>query len=487
MALFALPLPLLAAVFDVRDFGATGDARTPDTAAIQAAIDAANREGGGLVVVPEGAYATGPIELRSNVTLRITRSAVLKAIPPDQHAYPLLALREWKENTAFQLTGAGALSPPQAGGLIYARRQRNIAVEGDGVIDGNGLAFPLDKVRPSVLLFVECEDVRVEGVTTQASAFWTQHYVQSKRILINGVTVLSHLPNWNNDGIDLVECHEVRLTNSTIVADDDAIVFKSSLTSGHGTKDIVVENCVIYGRKSAVKIGTESFGDFDNISIRNLVCYGTRGINLFSVDGGQIKNFTVENVVLRDAYAALLLHVGDRMNFAPKNSPKPPVGSISDITIRNLDATFSVKSFGDILKEHGIVLAGPVYDQAMPVAENFISGQSDSPIGNVLLQNIILRGFPGGGTKSDLEKVVPMNSDHYPLHGMFGKLPAWAFYLRHARNITIENLVLDAPTAEERPALLADDVENLNVSVSEKTAPNFSVIERKRFSGENRR
>lgn len=468
-----------AEVIDIRTHGAVADGHTSNTVAIQAAIDAASRAGGGVVVVPQGVFLTGSIELRSHVTLRIEEGALLQGMGPVEGAYPVHPVTPSPRLGLAAAFAAGA-SPPQAAALIFARGQRNIAVEGSGTIDGNGEAFPVSGIRPSILCFIQCEDVRVEGVTTRSSAFWTQHYVQCTRVRIDRVTVHSHLPDRNNDGIDLVECHQVRLTDSTIIADDDAICLKSNLSPGHGTRDIVVENCTVYGRKSAFKIGTESLGPFENITVRNLTAYGTRGVNLYSVDGAQIRNVLIENVVIRDGYAAILVHVGDRLLFGLDEvaGPRSP-GGISNVTIRNLDATMAAKSFRDILATHGITLFGAVHEQAMPVSENFISGLRDHQVSNVILENITLRGLRGGGTPADLIDPVPENSSRYPLHGMFGRLPAWALYVRNANNLVIDNLVVEATAPDARPALLCDGVERLRLGFAVNTGGEFTTIERK--------
>ncbi len=466
-----------AGAIDVREHGAIGDGRTINTAAIQAAIDRAHRQGGGVVRLADGVFVSASLHLRSGVTLQVDEGAELRGAGPGEGRYPAHT-----PSGGPRPSDLGGTAPAQVAGLILARGQRNIAVQGRGVIDGNGLAFSMKEVRPNVLCFIECEDVRVRDITTRSSASWTQNYIQCKQVEIVRTRVESHLPDRNNDGIDFVECHDVRLLDSTIIADDDAIVVKSNLTADRGSRNILVENCTVYGRKSAFKIGTETFGPFENITVRNLTAYGTRGINLYSVDGAQVRNVLVENVTIHDGYAALLMHVGDRRLFRQSDaSGAPEPGGMENIVVRNLHATLAERSFKELLEGHGIALHGPAHEKPMAIAENFISGLRGHPIVNVRLENITLLNLPGGGAPEDVVERVPENSDHYPLQGMFGRLPAWALYLRNVRNIGIENLVLQERTPDARPAVLADGVSELSVRAAGARGERIEIRERQGF------
>jgi polygalacturonase len=365
--------------FDIRDHGAIGDGSTLNTRPIQEAIDKAHAAGGGTVIIDDGIYISGSVRLLSNVTLHLGPTGVLKACGPSEEAYPSHALlkknpREGKVRPCIRA-------------LVFAEDAQDICISGAGIIDGNGLAFPKDgPVRPRVICFVRCSNIHIREVTTEGGATWTQHYVHCSDVQIQNVLVRAYLPNQNNDGIDIEECHRVRIANSTIIADDDAIVLKSTLTPDHGTRDIVVENSVVYGKKSAFKIGTESFGPFENIEVRNLIAYGTRGITLYSVDGGNVRNVSINNIIIRDGYAACTLRLGHRGRYPmPGTSVSPPPGRISEITIRNLDASLSERNYREILHSGGIATTSPADATVRPVLVDFISGIPGRPIEGVRL------------------------------------------------------------------------------------------------------
>lgn len=441
--------------FDIRDYGAVGDGSTLNTGPIQEALDEAHAAGGGKVLIDGGIYVSGSVRLRSNVTLHMGPAGVLKACGPSEEAFPSYPLLK-----AAPPDGA---ERPSIRSLVFAEDAQNIAISGPGIIDGNGLAFPKDgAVRPRVICFVRCRDVIIENVTTEGGASWTQHYVHCSDVQIRNVLVRAYLPDQNNDGIDIEECHRVRLTNSTVIADDDAIVLKSTLTPDHGTRDITVENCVVYGKKSAFKIGTETFGPFEDITVRNLIVYGTRGITLYSVDGGHVRNVSIDNIRIQDGYAAATLRLGNRGRYPmPGTSVSPSPGRISEITIRNVDATLSEKSFQEILRSEGIKTASPADARTMPVLVDFISGIPGHPIEGVALENFVIRNRSKALPTPLAANEVPERIGEYPKTGMFGVLPANGLYLRHVDGIGLSNVKFEVPPGDERPTLVTDDVTGL--------------------------
>ena len=420
--------------FDVRGYGAVGDGVKLDTRAIQAAIDACESAGGGRVYLSNGTFLSGGIRLKSNVTLCVEAGAVL------------LASRN-KEDYAGR-------------SLIYAESAENVAVVGHGVIDGHGAVskeFP--KVRVHPIHLVRCKNVKIGDVTFRDSTTWVQHYFQCENVAIDGVTVDSRInpdiekPRYataagrNEDGLDINSCQNVRVSNCQINSDDDAIVLKS--TSDIACRNITITNCVVSSNASAIKFGTESGGGFENVAVSNCTIYDTRnsGIALMIVDGGRLDGVNVSNIVMRNVKgSAIFIRLGNRARRYNRDE-KPGVGSVRNIIISNIQA---------------IEVGGWIEPIGKRVIGCHITGLPGFGVENVTLDNIRIK-FKGGGTVKDALREIPERPEAYPSCRMFGTLPAYGFYVRHAKNIEFHHLDLGFQNEDLRPALVFDDVKDLEI------------------------
>lgn len=210
--------------FNARDFGARGDGDTLDTAALQAAIDACSADGGGTVLLPSGRFLSGTIVLKDNVTLHLSPGAVLLGSPRiadyPANAFPARDL----DIGGFRIWA-----------LIFADGAENIAIEGGGVIDGNGGPFKKHKVkdpdepndpRPRTVFFKNCRGVSLRDVRLRESGMWTVHLAMCDEVRLSGLRVTStfHL---NQDGIVLDSCRDATVSDCFVDTVDDAIVLKS--------------------------------------------------------------------------------------------------------------------------------------------------------------------------------------------------------------------------------------------------------------------
>lgn len=424
--------------YDVTEFGAKPDGRTPCTTAIQSAIDACSSDGGGTVCFPPGAYLSGTICLKSHVTIRLETGATLLG-SKDLNDYPakVPAYRSYTDNYTDK-------------SLIYAEKLDNIAIIGRGVIDGQGSAFEGPyKVRPYTIRIIECNDVAVEGITIRNSPMWVQHYLACDDVRISGITVKSHV-NHNNDGIDIDSCRRVVISGCNIDSGDDAIVLKS--TSDRVCADVVVSGCVLRSTCNALKMGTESNGGFRNIVMTGCAIHDTKlaGVALETVDGGTMDRIIVSGISMSGVGAPIFIRLGDRARVYKDGMAKPDVGTMKNITISNIEGTATNPT--------GCAIAG------VPNAK----------IENVTLSNIRL-SFPGGGTLEDASRVVPENAEKYPEFKMFGRLPAYGFYCRHVRGLKLLNVQTGLAGEDGRHAVVFEDVDDavvdgLDAAYSNKAA-----------------
>lgn len=439
--IFLLLLPTLfvyAEEFNVKDFGAVGDGNTIETTFIQKAIDACTQKGG-IVVFPSGTYVSGTIYMKNNVTLHLQKGATILG-STDLADYP----ENLPQYTFFR---KGVIKRA----LIHGDRNENIAIEGEGTIDGQGSAYlgPFPKgvssysVRPYVIWMVECKNVRVEGVKLQNSALWMQHYLACENVYIHNIEVYNH-SNKNNDMMDIDGCKDVIISDCIGDTDDDGITLKS--THERPNENITITNCILSSHCNAIKCGTESNTGFKNITISNCVIRpskdkeeiyghpeGTSGISLEVVDGAEMNGIHISNIVMDGVAVPLFIRLGNRARGYDKNLPKPEIGSIQNITISNITA-FNAKSYG-----------------------SSITGIPGHPVKNVHLENIRIF-YPGGGTAEDRLREIPEKETSYPEATMFGKLNSYGLFLRHVENISMRNLDFHLDVTDERPVIYMEDV-----------------------------
>ncbi len=416
-------------VFNVVDYGAFGDGKRLNTQALQSAIDASAAAGGGTVYFPAGAYLSGTLVLKSRVGLYLEAGATI------------LGSRNLSDYPSHVPAFKAYTAPYTDKYLIYGERLEDIFIEGHGTLDGQGDSDAFDPRhygRPYLIRFSECRNVTVRGIRLVNSGMWVQHYLACTDVDIDGIRVHSDA-NRNNDGIDIECCDLVRIANCEIDSEDDAICLKSS--GARITRNVTITNCVLRSHSNALKAGTESEGGFENIAISNCVVHDTRlaGVALEAVDGATLSGVVVSNIAMRGVEAPIFIRLGNRARPIDPGGPHLPTGKVENITISNIEALGAGKTGCSI------------------------TGLPGHPVRNVALCNIRLR-FEGGGTRELVERTVPEKPAAYPEYNMFGELPAYGFYCRHVKGLKLSSVHTDFEQAEARPALVADDVSQLEIS-----------------------
>lgn len=330
--LFALVTSLAAAhptVFNVRDFGATGDGVTIETAAFARAVAAASSAGGGTVLVPPGRYLSGTIELKSHITLEVAGGAtILGSEHPDDYPATPDVWGEEKE----------VIAP-----LIYAVDADNITLTGRGTIDGQGriwwkrleLAHPnpkrgwrppatsaeraevknVSRGRPRLIRLVRCRDVLIENLNLRNAADWTVHPLLCEFVRVERVAIFGEKGSHNTDGIDPEACRQVVIAGCRIDTGDDCVTLKSGRDAfgrrmGRPTENVTISDCVMYRGHGGVTIGSEMSGGVRNVTVTNCVFQGTdTGIRIKSQRGrgGMVEGVTVSNIVMQDVATPFLI------------------------------------------------------------------------------------------------------------------------------------------------------------------------------------
>lgn len=460
-----------AQTYNILDFGAVADGQTLNTKAIQKAIDKC-AETGGMVFFPKGLFLSGTIFLRSNTTLHLSSQAVLKGSPNPQD-YP----------DVFQDLPAGQttrIRNPDTQkrcktAFVVAQNVHHVGIEGTGTIDGNGLGWTGSKVndgpdRPNCIQFIYCEDVLIRDFTLKNAVNWAHYYLKCDRVNINRIKINS-LGIINNDGLD-IESSNVTVSDCIINSDDDGICLKSS--DYEPIENIAITNCTVRTNCNGIKFGTSSLGGFKNVSISNCVISKVRdtkhwnwewdkkmkdieipvsvlaGLALEIVDGGIIENITISNINMRDVQTAIFIHVGNRARREkPTDAVRSP-GKLKNVVINNVTAVSHSK------------------------ITNSITGQPGFPVENIQLSNIQINSM-GKGTAEEAALEVPERPKSYPEQRMYGySLPAYGFYIRHAKNVSFNSVQFFLRNPDMRPAYAMEDV--ADIFINDLTGHEFKVM-----------
>lgn len=362
--------------FNILDFGAKPDGVFDNTIAIKKAIQKCSSKGGGIVLVPAGKFFTGPIHLENNINLHLAEGAEI-LFSTDPVVYPIV-------HTSFEGTELMNYSP-----LIYAFNKKNIAITGNGTLNGqssnenwwpwcssprygwkkdtpnqkadvsklmemadNGIPVA-ERVfgkghylRPNFIEFFECTNALIEGVQIVNTPFWVLHPIKSVNVIVDGVTIKSHGPN--NDGCDPEYSKNVWIKNTTFDTGDDCIAIKSGRdTDGRRvaikSENIIVQDCKMFDGHGGVTIGSEISAGVRNVYVENCIMDSPeldRAIRIKSNTrrGGLIENVFVRNIKVGEVKESVLgidLHYGVHGNQTGNFMPQVQNIFIENTTVKN--------------------------------------------------------------------------------------------------------------------------------------------------------
>lgn len=291
-------------VYNILDFGAVPDGETRSTKAIQRAIDKCTKTGG-TVLIPAGAFLSGTLRLRSDVELHLEHGSRLISCLDEEDM-----IDYFKEDS-----DDNEVDGWEGGSFLFALHEKNIAITGTGVIDGQGRKVFFDDdpehafegsplavtgFRPRMSYLEDVENLTVSDVTFYDSAFWTLHMAGCRKVRINNIVIENNKRGPNTDGIDPDCCQDVIIRGCRIVSGDDSVVIKSTtpMYKRYGDcRDIIVSDCILSSNCSGIKIGTETYGDIHDIIVTDCILRDCiRGIGIWSRDGGEIYNIRISGI-----------------------------------------------------------------------------------------------------------------------------------------------------------------------------------------------
>ena len=460
LILLCAGLAVQAKDYNVRDFGAKGDGVAIDSPAINAAIDKVAENGGGTIVFPAGTYLSYSIRLKSNITFKLEKGAVIKAAKETAEVgYDLPEPNEWD---MYQDFGHSHWK----NSLIWGIGLENLKFIGEGMIDGTDV-LSRGQARPGgpaeankAIALKECKNVTVTGLKFLNCGHFVFLFTGVDDLVIDHVTA-----DTIRDAFDIDCCKNVKITNCYVNSlNDDGIVLKCSYGLGYAkaTENVLIENCHVSGYDPGtfiggtfgktitaapdrdgptgrIKLGTESNGGFINITVKNCTFTHCRGLALETVDGARLENINVSGLKMKDIVnSPIYIRIGDRMR-GPKDLPASVARNItiSDVTVEDADCRYAC----------------------------IICGLPGNPVENVLLKNINI-SYKGGLTKNDFRTQNGANpfflrNGGYPEPSAHGIQPAWGLSMSYAKGIRLENVTMTLQQPDEREKIyLGPEVED---------------------------
>ncbi|RZJ52642.1 MAG: glycoside hydrolase family 28 protein [Flavobacterium sp.] len=388
--------------YNIKDFGAVADGTTSNTVVFDKAIKECAKNGGGMVIVPNGKYVTGPIHLESNVNLHLEDEAEI-LFSTDSKEYPLV-------HTSWEGTELMNYSP-----LIYAKGKTNVAITGKGTLNGQadvtnwwiwsgGKSYGWKKgipsqndpqnrevlidmaekgvpvservfgegryLRPSFIEFFECNTILIKDIKVINAPFWILHPIKSNNMIIDGVTVNSHGPN--NDGCDPEYSQNIIIRNCTFNTGDDCIAIKSGRDADGRrvaipSKNIIVQNCKMIDGHGGVVIGSEISAGVNNVFVENCVMDSPNLDRAIRIKTNSKRGGIIEDVFVRNLEVGTVKECVLKLNMF-YNVYGSQTGNFIP-TIRNINL------------ENVTVKYGGKYSV-------WAEGYKESPVENITLKNV---------------------------------------------------------------------------------------------------
>ncbi len=433
-------------VFDIRDYGAIGDGRTLNTAAINAAVQAA-KEKKGVVVIQGGDFVSGTVKLVSGVTLHIAVDGVLRA-SRDSSDYDPMALLLCEEAKEVVIEGPGRILGEGEAWWKPPRKRAPRTPPATFVLqEAMDMHFDAKRGkrgrRPSPFIrLLESSEVTVRNLIIENSPGWTLSIDGCEGVRVTGVVIHNNYHGPNTDGIDVVTSSRVEIRRCFVSTGDDGIVLKNgSLTQKSGSmSDIRVSDCTVMSSTNCFKIGTETANDIFDVQVSNCTFFSQgvwppalSGLSIESVDGAHVERVHVSNIRMRNCITPVFIRLGNRN----RRKVKDRQGRLQDIHIRGVQA--SGAEFPCLL-----------------------SGLPGLPIRRVTLQEMDVV-YRQADERLEMQNPIPEQETEYPEFWMFGDVPAYGLWARHVEGLRLKDFAVTPRSVNQREKLVLDDVVNVQL------------------------
>lgn len=451
-------------IYSILSFGAVpNNTEFNNATAINSAIKECSSNGGGIVLIEGGAFTTGTVFLKSNVALFITKESSLIA----SHN---------KEDFIVNSLTPDNREDYIKNGLIVAQNCDNIAVLGPGKICGEGNFYSIKPHLPPktepfnkaldvwdmrqeyrkrirfahkskygfLVHFQNCNQVRVSNLILENSAFWTLNINNCNDVKVTNTVINNNRHVANSDGIDIAGSSNVTIDHCFISTGDDGIVVKNShdIACKKAMNNVFVSNCEVISCTNSFKIGTESSYDISDITVENCSFFlndiypaGASGISLESCDGAVVSNINIHNIKIDSMACPIFIRLNNRnRNHLPELEEK---GELKNIEISNVNSI----------------------NAEIPV---MIMGIPNQKVDNVNLKDIYVE-YANGRDYRDLRFKVPEQEREYPESNRFRNLNAYGLFIRHAENISVENLKVIPRNNTKRKFKIVKDCKNFSI------------------------
>jgi hypothetical protein len=442
-----IPLPSFrVASYNVRDFGALGDGKTPDTAPINKAIECCSSEGGGDVVFSPGTYLSASIHLLSHVRLVIQPGAVIQSVPAGYDT------PEPNPNDHYQDFGHSHFH----NALFWGEKIEDCAIIGGGEINGKNLAM-FDPKEPGkgdkMFAIVSGKNIQFENLNLKSGGHFTWLLNDCENVTIASVTLKG-----SRDAIDLMGCRNVQVHGCNFSSCiDDTVGIKSDWALGRKieTKNIFVWDCDFDSGCNALQFGSETAGDFHNVKIWDIRIHRAEkaGIGITTNDGGDIDGVTCRNITMKGVANPIFILVTNRLR---SGDPAKRPGAIRNVLLSGINVSDC--------------RGGPHHGGVNPIT---ISGRPESFLKDITLEDVSVT-YPGGGLASMADIVPGFGKEYAP--GKFGERPAAGLYARNIDGLTLRRISFNFTGQDDRPVLTFADINKLTIDGFQSTKPDAGSI-----------